>query len=230
MSRLYMTVEGQTEQVFASQLLTPHLAQHGVFLSKPRLTGPVSRKRGRIPKGGMFKFFQALGDMKRWLAEDRSGDARFTMMVDLYGLPNDFPGYDDAMKIDDPYDQVKHLETALAEEINDSRFVPYLQLHEFEAIVLSQPESFGELFDNRAKATKALVTQCQDVGSPEEINHGETTHPAARILTLFPDYDKTVDGPLLAAEIGLPTIRSSCPHFDSWLTTLENLVDALSDE
>ena len=92
--RLYLTVEGQTEAAFASNVLTPHLVNFGVFLSPPRFTGLHRRRRGRIPQGGLLNTFaRALADIQKWLKEDQSADARFSMMVDLYSLPHDFPGY-----------------------------------------------------------------------------------------------------------------------------------------
>ncbi|MEA1949938.1 MAG: DUF4276 family protein [Planctomycetota bacterium] len=227
MVRLYMTVEGQTEQAFASQILVEHLAPFQVFLAKPRLTGPSPRRGGWIPQGGMFnKFAPALEDIRRWLLEDKSPDARFTMMVDLYGLPSDCPGYEEAGKLADPYDRVEALETALADEMGDKRFVPYLQLHEFEALVLSAPDRFGTFLDaDDDDATAELVRACQQFKSPEHINHGRQTHPKAQILKHFPDYQQNVDGPLLANEIGLQAMRDACPHFGQWLTELEQLSD-----
>ena len=88
MKNLYLTVEGQTEEDFALKLLQPHLTAFGVFVWPPRFTGPHGRRRGRIPQGGMFHTFRhALEDMRRWLKENHSADARFSMMVDLYHLP-----------------------------------------------------------------------------------------------------------------------------------------------
>jgi len=58
--------------------------------------------------------------------------------------------------------------------------------------------------------------------SPEEINDGSTTHPSYRLMELITDYQKPIHGPLLAMEIGLDVIRSACPHFDQWLSKLEN--------
>jgi hypothetical protein len=224
MPRLCMTVEGQTEQAFAAQVLTPHLARSGVMLAKPRLTGPISRRKGRIPRGGMLgTFAHALGDMKRWLKEDREENVRFTMMVDLYGLPSDFPAYGSAMDERDPYRRADVLEAALAEEIKDERFIPYLQVHEFEALVLAQPEAFARLFENSERATNKLTRVCRDYDTPEKIDDGQDTHPKARIRSLFPDYDENVDGPLLAHDIGLDVIRNACPHFHRWLTALEEL-------
>ncbi len=93
MIRLYLTVEGQTEQAFAVDVLRPHLADFGVVVVKPRLTGLHGRRGGRIPRGGLLGTFgHALRDIQRWLSEDRSEEARFSTMVDLYSLPHDFPG------------------------------------------------------------------------------------------------------------------------------------------
>ena len=89
--------------------------------------------------------------------------------------------------------------------------------------MLSKPECFAKLFDDRDAETQELVELCQRFASPEHIDHGQTTHPSAQIGSLFQDYEKTVDGPLLAADIGLEVIRESCSHFDQWLTSLESL-------
>src|SRR5436309_2162682 len=126
MKRLYLTVEGQTEQEFAVGVLQPHLVAFNVYLSRPRLTGPHGRRGGRIPQGGMFNtFVHALNDMRRWLREDQSRDARFSMMVDLYDLPHDFPARAEAMTRADPYEQARHLEQSLAQVMNDPRLIPY---------------------------------------------------------------------------------------------------------
>lgn len=98
MKRLYLTVEGQTEAAFASKVLGPHLSAFSVFVYPPRFTGLHRRSRGRIPRGGLLNTFRhALADIQTWLKEDQSPDARFSMMVDLYSLPHDFPGYSAGM-------------------------------------------------------------------------------------------------------------------------------------
>ena len=136
MKRLYLTVEGQTEAAFATGVLTLHLADFDVFLSPPRFTGLHRRRRGRIPQGGLLHTFgHALADMRIWLREDQSPDARFSMMVDLYSLPHDFPGYEAGMSMPSGREQATALEQSLSALIGDPRFVPYLQVHEYEAPV-----------------------------------------------------------------------------------------------
>jgi hypothetical protein len=172
----------------------------------------------------MFHTFRhALEDMRRWLKENRSPDARFSMMVDLYGLPEDFPGYAEAMRHPDCYQQATILQQAIEAELADPRFIGYLQAHEFEALVLAGPGQFADWFESREKALEALAGECQAFDTPERIDHGQHTHPKARIQTHFPDYDENVHGPLLTYSIGLPILRQRCPHFGRWLTRLEQL-------
>lgn len=67
-------------------------------------------------------------------------------MFDLYALPSNFPKYDESKKISDPYKRVEKLEHAFQEDLDEKRFIPYIQLHEFEALMLSAPEIFTYAF------------------------------------------------------------------------------------
>ncbi|HET6879147.1 MAG TPA: DUF4276 family protein [Pirellulales bacterium] len=178
MKRLYLTVEGQTEEEFAMTVLRPHLANFNVFLLPPRFTGPHGRRGGRIPRGGLLHTFQhTLADIQRWLKGDKSADARFSMMVDLYHLPHDFPGYKEGMSKSNGWAQAASLEQSLAAAIGDGRFIPYLQVHEFEALVLSDPSRIATLYDVKAAEIEALCDECQRFESPEQIDHGQRSHP-----------------------------------------------------
>jgi hypothetical protein len=224
MRLLYLTVEGQTEAAFVHDVLREHLATFGVMVPAPRFTGPHGRRGGRIPRGGMFNTFRhVLEDMRRWMKENASPDARFSMMVDLYGLPPDCPGTAEAMTRPNGHDQAAIMEAALALHLDDRRFIPYLQVHEFEALVLAEPPRFTELFEHDLKGVESLIEECSPFKSPEEINHGQNSHPKARIQNCLPDYDSNIHGPLLAFDIGLQTIRDRCPHFNAWLMQLEQL-------
>lgn len=224
MKRLYLTVEGQTEAAFATSVLSPHLANFNVFLHRPRFTGLHGRRRGRIPQGGLLNTFgHALADMGTWLREDQSPDARFTMMVDLYSLPHDFPGYAAGMARPNGKEQADALQQSLTTEIGDIRFIPYIQVHECESLVLVDPVRIGTLYEVAKAQIEALFHECERYATPEEINHGQHSHPKYRIQRRVQDYDENVAGPLLAEDIGLPTLRERCPHFGEWLTRLERL-------
>jgi hypothetical protein len=224
MKRLYLTVEGQTEAAFATRILTPHLAAFNVFLYPPRFTGLHRRRRGRIPQGGLLNTFgHALADMQTWLKEDQSADARFSMMIDLYCLPTDFPGY--AAGIGKPTGKAKAdaLQQSLGQLMADARFIPYLQCHEFEALVLADPARIGTIYDVPRAEIEALRQDCAAFDTPEEINLGQHSHPKWRIDQRVQGYDENVAGPLLAEDIGFATLRVRCPHFGEWLTRLERL-------
>ena len=100
------------------------------------------------------------------------------------------------------------------------RFVPYIVMHEFEALLFSDCGAFSS-----GIGRPDLHASLQDIrdrfATPEEINDSLTTAPSKRILDLFPQYQKPIYGNLAVLEIGLDRIRRECPHFGNWLNRLE---------
>lgn len=163
----------------------------------------------------------------RRLKEDAGADVYFTTMIDLYALHSDFPGRSAAAKLHhDPYMRVGSLEAAWRKKTADDRFIPYIQLHEFEAYLFADASKFAE-FDCPHPAIAALQAAADGTDSPERIDDGQNTAPSKRIIDQFPAYKKlkTVVGPQMTELIGSRTIRKKCPHFDSWLSRLERLGD-----
>ena len=222
--RLNIIVEGQTEETFVNQTLKPHLSRFSVGVSARVVT--TSKQRGAKNRGGLSNYAKARRDITLWTKQDRNPDVRFTTMFDLYGLPTDFPGYAVALQ-NDPFQRVEALEDALAKDISDDRFIPYIQLHEFEALILSDPRELDSQFDNRAKGIARLGTMVSQFPSPEHINEGTNTAPSKRIIREVPEYEgsKVSAGPIVAAKIGLSTLRSKCAHLSGWLDKLEGLAE-----
>ncbi len=222
--RLNFIVEGQTEETFVNMVLRPHLEDFSVWASARCVE--TSRKGGIKHRGGIRTYEQAKRDIVRWTRQDGNSDVRFTTMFDLYGLPMDFPGYAEAHRYSSPYDCAETLESALAADISDRRFIPYFQLHEFETLLLANPQQLGSQFPNRADAIRRLISTVHLCGSPELVDGGENTAPSKRIIAGIPEYEgrKSSAGPILAGTIGLPTLRSECAHFAEWLSKLEGLV------
>lgn len=145
-------------------------------------------------------------------------------MLDLYAFPRDFPEYDQYASILDPYGRVAGLEAAMKQQVNNSRFIPYIQLHEFEALVLSKPdEILGEFLDHPPQ--EALVTLLEDLGDlpAEMINQTKEGAPSKRLLRFIPGYNKRTMGPNIVRRIGLQQLKTSCPHFGAWVSLLEGL-------
>ena len=223
MIRLHVVAEGQTEEIFTNQVLAPHLADLTVVTDVHCVT--TSRHRRRPIRGGLVSYAKARRDIILWTRQDRQGDARFTTFFDLYGLPSDFPGFDEASSETETYEKVRLLEQAMAKDISDSRFVPYIQVHEFEALVLVDPGQLADEFIGFEDKIQNLVTMCARYDSPELIDDGVETAPSKRIIREIPAYEgrKASVGPLVTGRIGLPALREACPHFDSWVSRLEAL-------
>ncbi len=218
--RLYITVEGQAEKAFADQALAPYLANFNIEV-KPRVV-LTNRKLGK--RGGILDFAKIEGDLTRLMKQDSHPEARFTTMVDFYALPPEFPGWTEARTKALPQDRVTVLEEALRRQFGDARFHPYIQLHEFEALLYCD---LTELQHRIANSERGIATLQQEVAGfrPEEINEGATTAPSKRIIRPLPVYErsKVRVGAAAAAAIGLPALREKCPHFNDWLSRLESL-------
>ena len=220
--RFSVTVEGQTEETFVRRVLAPYLGLLSVGAYVRCVT--TRRKKGIKYRGGMIPYPRVKKEMERWMKEDRGDDARFSTMFDLYQLPTDFPGYEEASRSGDPYEKVKLLEGSLAKDMGDSRFIPYIQLHEFEALLLSDPKKLDSQFDD-SDAVERITMLVSQFSSPELIDDGMETSPSKRIATEIPAYAsvKRSAGPLVAERIGLQTMRAKCCHFGEWIRKLEVL-------
>ena len=221
--RLHCIVEGQTEETFVNQVLRPYLAVLSIWADARCVL--TARRGGVKYRGGFRTYAQPRRDIVSWLKEDQNLDARFTTAFDLYGLPTDFPGYGEAQRITDPYEKVRILEEALRDDIADWRFIPYLQLHEFEALLLSEPAQLKAQFPNLQAEIRNLVAVADHAGNPELINDGPDTAPSKRIIAQIPGYrgSKASVGPIVAEKIGLANLRARCPHFAEWVDRLETL-------
>lgn len=222
--RVIALVEGQTEETFVRRLLAPMLGMHGVGVSAT--TYGRRRSHGGVPRWG-----KAERELLCLLKEDAG--RLVTTMFDYYGLPRDWPGRE-AVAGKLPEEKAKILEGAMQSRIMDtlghhpdrSRFMPYIQMHEFEALLFSEPKTLGEVLARDAdprSIIRALQQVTGNFASPEEIDEGRTTAPSKRIRSLAAHYQKVTDGNVAATRIGLKTLRRKCPHFGEWLDSLEAL-------
>ena len=219
--RLNITTEGATETEFVKEVLDKHLRPFGIFCT------PRNVKVGKGKRGGIGTYAKAKNDIQQWIKSEKTKDVRFTTMFDFYALPKDFPGYANAQKLVNPYHKVECIEKALTEDIKDDRFIPYIQLHEFEALLFSDLDAFLFMYEDKKQAVESLkniLSKSPYNGNPELINEKRETAPSHRIKNAIPAYDKTT-GSLLADSITIKVIRSKCDHFNKWLTKLENLTN-----
>lgn len=216
MTRVYLLVEGQTEEAFVRELLEPHYARLGLYLS------PIIVRTSQGYKGGVVSYAKIKPQLVRLCGQDAS--AHVSTLFDLYALPQDFPGKTAAAypSMGSGSQKAIFLEVQLAQDINKANFIPNLMVHEFEALLFAQPDKFSEWADNK-NVVNRLNSCAQAHATPEDINDSPQTAPSKRILSVMPNYQKTFHGPLIACEIGLDAIRAACPHFHEWLQQLEAL-------
>lgn len=213
---LYFYVEGQTEEKFAKEILFPHFANKGIFCHGPHLIGGRGGVRAYPP---VRKEIECL--LKQW----KSRDFRLTTLVDLYGLPEDFPGRAQLSPGATGKEKAHAVAESWKQDINDrsGRFMPFVFSYEFETLVLSNPDSLLAAYPEKGKEVSALKSETALFNNPEEINDSSKTAPSKRILKHLPNYSKVVAGPVSVMETGLDEIRRRCPHFNEWMETMENL-------
>lgn len=180
-------------------------------------------------RGGLVKYQHARNDIMRWLKEDRQ--AYVTTMFDFFRIPADFPGYEEAMACRDHQKSARILEEAMKADIVsgldiknlEERFIPYIQLHEFEALLFADINvlKYDYLRPEEAASIDRLYEETKDI-PPEEINHGAETAPSKRLLHAI-DYTKGKGVSEWLDMIGIHVIRGKCPHFSEWLGKLQTL-------
>ena len=219
-TRLYINVEGQTEKEFVDKAIKPHLSSYEIDV-RTRLV-VTNRKLGG--RGGIVSFNIFRADLARLMKEDGAGDARFTTMIDLYALPKEFPGWERASTVNGGQEKVSFLEEALFFSFDDLRFLPYIQLHEFEALLFCDLGELSHRISGSEAGIGLLQNDVRDL-APEEINEGVTTAPSKRIIRRVPMYEKSKVrvGASAAIAIGLDRLRHMCPHFNAWISKLEAL-------
>ncbi len=216
MTRVLLVVEGQSEEAFVNQVLAPALGEQQVFLTATRIT--TSRTAHRSFKGGFVNFAHLERDVARLLVADSS---RYVgCMVDLYRLPSTAPGYQQTTGMTDPYQKVGHLHQAWGEHFVSARFIPYVQLHEFESLLFADPSAAAEVTGNNGLPAAMLKALAQFHNNPELINQTPEGAPSKRLLSAYGGYEKVIHGVQLAQRIGLSTMKSKCEHFNSWYARL----------
>jgi len=213
MTRINIICEGSTEEAFVNKILAPHFLTKGIVVT-PRNLG----------KGDSYDKMRY--NILQWMKEENG--AYVTTLIDLYGMNKGFPGYL-ANKHKQPYDKVQAIEAAVNEDIakeglDQSMFIPHFQLHEFEALLFSDPDLLQEWLSlDRPIKADTFKSINDGFPSPEHINDSPQTAPSKRILGAVPSYSKVAEGVLIAEDIGLEKIRGACKHFDGWMTELEGL-------
>jgi len=214
-------VEGKTEQIFIQSMVSPYLWAKGIFM-----TPIIASKPGQ--KGGDIKFARIKRDIELHIKQ--RSDTYLTLFLDYYGLKSDWPGYLESREKRTSGEKAKTINSATMDAVKEmfghyevtKRFIPYLSIHEFEALLFSDPSVLSSHLNVSESQVTNIITAC---GSPEEINDSQQTAPSKRLLSLSKRFKKTTTGIAVANEIGLTKIRECCPIFNEWLIAIESIGD-----
>jgi hypothetical protein len=222
MVRVHVLVEGQTEETFVKSVLQPHFSQHEIYLF-PRLIGKPGYR------GGIGEYPRARRDILTTLRQDAG--ALCTTMFDYYGMPNSWPEREAARHkpfaekpVTIEHAMLADISAELGGGFNCARFIPYVQMHEFEVLLFSDPRLLADGLELRDDAATQHIRD--QFGSPEEINDSQQTAPSKRIMGLNAGYSKVTDRVLICQKIGLSVMRTQCSHFNEWIEKLEALRSA----
>ena len=214
MKRLIIICEGQTEVEFCKNVLLKHFSIKEIVIYSPLI-----KKSG----GGIVPWSTLKKQIELHLKEK---DVFVTTFIDYYGIPDkyNYPNWQESKKIVDKNLRMDFLEQAMQDAINHKRYIPYIQLHEFEGLLFNNIEVFDQNFNSTELNTRQEIVQILSTyPNPELINDNPKSIPSKRLEKLISGYSKIVFGTIIAEEIGLTNMRRKSPRFHNWINTLENI-------
>lgn len=211
MTRVAISVEGQTEDEFCKNILCPYFQSKNIILI-PIIVTTKRKKCGVKYKGGCINLDRVKNEIENLLYEFDY----VTTFYDLYG----FDGIDTTTTADE-------LEQSIKELFPDTRkLIPYIQKYEFETLLFSSAEYYEDLLDSKAKDSFQTIINTFN-GEIENINNSRETAPSKRVMKVFNDsdeeYDKVFHGYSICDDIGLQNILDKAPRFKAWIETINNL-------
>lgn len=218
MKRVVIICEGETEREFCKTLLATYFAKRNIHIQAPL----IKRSMGGIVRWSILK-----KEIENYLKEK---DVFVTMLIDYYGLYSkyNFPSWEESLKTIDKNARMDFLEEAMKNDIKESvrhRFIPYLQLHEFEGLLFNEINIFYEQVPkNELIGIAELKQTFKDYpDNPEMINNNPETSPSHRLKRIISGYNKVLYGHYFAEAIGLNRIRNKSRRFNEWLNNIENI-------
>ncbi len=216
MKRLIIVCEGPTEHEFCVNVLAPELLKADIYVDAPLI------KRSN---GGIVPWSSIKRQIEMHLHEK---GAYVTLLVDYYGIKDSylFPGWMESKRIFPLSSRLQFLCDGMKDDIVPelaSRFIPYIQIHEFESLLFSDISIFKDNFDDKTMDFSILEDAVRAFENPEDINTRPTLAPSKRLIAAIPGYQKVNDAAYIADEIGLQRILDKCPLFCQWFSTIQSL-------
>ena len=211
MKYVYIYCEGQTEESFVNDVLYPYFSRMDIYVT------PIIHKTKRTPtkafKGGVSRYAPIKDELIK-LCQD--SNCIVTTMFDYYAMPDDTPSIDHQNI--DIYKRIDFIENAVNEDIGCKNLLFNLVLHEFEALLFSEPQAFEHIANDRV--VRQLQAIRNSAETPEHINNSAETAPSKRIQNVVNSYSKVRQGIIVAKYIGIDKMMSECKHFSEWINRI----------
>ncbi len=212
---IYIICEGQSEEEFVNAILKPYFNSFQIYDVRPIL---MSTSKGH--KGGDVKYDRLKFNIDRLLANEK--DILVTTFIDFFRLKSDFPKFKEAQQYRNKIQRIAFLEQSLTDAVNHNRFVPYIQLHEFEGLLFAAKDGFEFLPDLKQTNLNRLLLAVDEKENPEELNDGALTAPSKRLAELIPGFDKNKPffGGIIAEINTINPVLQRCLRFNNWVQSL----------
>lgn len=212
MKNVYIYCEGQTEESFIREVLSPYFISVGIFVRPIICT--TKRTLSKKYKGGVNDYEKIKKELIALCKQHHN--EYVTTMFDYYAMPDNTPGIDCSKP--DVYERIEQIERDIDDDIGQFNCSFHFMLHEFEGILFSNPDSFSLIADEDVVADIQAIRDSYP--TPEHINSSPETAPSKRLQALIPNYAKIRNGTLLSKDMGIDIIMEQCPHFRKWIQSI----------
>lgn len=221
MKDLYFIVEGETELEFVNKILIPYFYSQGISC---HIQGyPITMSGGGHGFNNIQHFINTITPVLNY-----NNEPIITTLVDYFQLNSErkLPGYSDSLKYTLTDDRIIFLESKLNDIVQNITpyrfFIPYIQKHEMETLLFSDPEEGFYLESEKIK--NSVLEICKQYENIEDINGSEHGAPSKRLNAIYKadgkNYEKIIDGIDIAELTGIEKILKKCPRFKNWIETL----------
>ena len=147
MKRIEIIVEGQAEVTFIKEVLAPYICmKHEYQCSVTPILIHLGQSGGR---GGFVNYEHLRNDVIKSL-NSKDKNLIVTTFVDYFRIPQKHIPERDIWKDEQNHHiQARMIEDAIARDIKDKRFIPYIQMHEFEALLFSSKKGFATYWSEK---------------------------------------------------------------------------------
>lgn len=214
MRRIAILVEGQSEQAFVDSVLQPALGYNVAYLTAIIVATHRPAAGGKFSGGGRWRHYR--DDLRR-LVNQPQWDL-VTTLIDFYAFPDDLP-----VNCARPHrgrDCVVRTASAMQAEINSQKFLPFVILHELEALVIASGAIQQAPLGDRTLGRQFRALLDEAGGDVEMIDDAPDTSPSKRLQGLVTHYDKIRDGIAILQAADLSEALQYCPGVATWVSRL----------